>query len=136
MRIRNYSELRSLKTFEERFDYLRLRGSVGHPTFGYERYINQRFYTSREWKHVRNEVIARDSGLDLGVPGYEIYDRIIIHHMNPMSPDDIIHDDESILDPRYLITTTHRTHNAIHYGDRDQLFPMMADRSVGDTKLW
>lgn len=136
MKLRNYSELRRLQTFEERFDYLRLRGSVGHPTFGYERYINQRFYTSREWKQVRNEVIARDYGLDLGVDGYEIYDRIIIHHMNPMSPDDIIHDDDSILDPRYLITTTHRTHNAIHYGDRDQLFPLMAERSFGDTKLW
>lgn len=136
MKLRSYSELRRLETFEERFDYLQLKGSVGRPTFGFDRYLNQRFYTSPEWKHVRNDVIARDLGLDLGSEGYEIYDRILIHHMNPMTADNIIHDDSDILNPEYLITTCHKTHNAIHYGDRNLLTPLIADRKVGDTKLW
>lgn len=136
MKIRTYSELRRLETFEERYDYLRLRGAVGRSTFGHDRYLNQRFYTSREWKHIRNEVIARDEGLDLGVDGYEIYDRIIIHHMNPMAPDHIIHGDDDILNPAYLITTTHTTHNAIHYGDRTLLRQPLVERRRGDTKLW
>lgn len=136
MRIRSYSELRRLETFEERYDYLQLRGEVGKSTFGFDRYMNQRFYTSREWKQVRNQVIARDEGMDLGVDGYEIYDRIVIHHMNPMTVNDIAHMDDSILDPRYLITTTHRTHNAIHYGDRSLLPQPLVDRHRGDTRLW
>lgn len=136
MRIRSYSELRRLDTFEERYDYLQLRGEVGKSTFGFDRYMNQRFYTSREWKQIRNQVIARDEGMDLGVDGYEIYDRIVIHHMNPMTVNDIAYNDDSILDPRYLITTTHRTHNAIHYGDRSLLPQPLVERHRGDTRLW
>lgn len=136
MRIRSYSELRRLNTFEERYDYLQLRGEVGKSTFGFDRYMNQRFYTSREWKQIRNQVIARDEGMDLGVDGYEIYDRIVIHHMNPMTVNDIAYGEDSILDPRYLITTTHRTHNAIHYGDRSLLPQPLVERHRGDTRLW
>lgn len=136
MRIRTYSELRRLNTFTERYDYLRLKGVVGEPTFGYERYHNQRFYTSRQWKIVRDHVISRDLGLDLGAEGFVIHDRIIIHHMNPMTPEDIIHGDESILDPEFLITTTHKTHNAIHYGDASLLTQVLIERRPGDTKLW
>lgn len=136
MKTRSYSDLRRLVTFEDRYDYLQLRGEVGRTTFGFDRYLNQRFYTSREWKSVRNQVIARDEGLDLGVAGYEIYDRIIIHHMNPMTADHIQHGDDDILNPEFLITTTHDTHNAIHYGDRNLLRQPLVDRHRGDTKLW
>ena len=136
MKIRRYSELRGIHTFEDRYEYLRLRGTVGRATFGFDRYINQRFYTSRQWKQVRDEVITRDEGCDLGIPGFEIDRRIYIHHMNPMLPDEIMGDDESILDPEYLICTTHRTHNAIHYGDASQLLVLPPERYRGDTKLW
>lgn len=136
MIIRTYSELRRLNTFTERYDYLRLKGVVGEPTFGYERYHNQRFYTSRQWKQIRDHVISRDFGLDLGAEGFVIHDRIIIHHMNPMTPEDIIHGDESILDPEFLITTTHKTHNAIHYGDASLLTQVLVERRPGDTRLW
>ena len=136
MKIRSYSELRRIDNFEDRYDYLQLRGEVGRSTFGFDRYLNQKFYTSREWKQVRNQVIARDEGLDLGIDGYEIYDRIIIHHMNPMTVDDIQHGDDDILNPEFLITTTHDTHNAIHYGDRDLLRQPLVERHRGDTKLW
>lgn len=136
MKTRSYSDLRRLVTFEDRYDYLQLRGEVGRTTFGFDRYLNQRFYTSREWKQVRNQVIARDYGLDLGIDGYEIYDRIIIHHMNPMTADHIQHGDDDILNPEFLITTTHDTHNAIHYGDRNLLRKPLVDRHRGDTKLW
>lgn len=136
MRTRSYSELRKFHTFEERFEYLKLNGEVGKATFGFDRYINQQFYRSTQWRHVRNDVIARDLGMDLGVDGYEIYDRIVIHHMNPMTSDDIAHSDESILDPEFLITTTHRTHNAIHYGDAKLLAQPLVERRPGDTKLW
>ena len=134
---RTYSELRQLETFADRFEYLKLGGSVGRPTFGFDRYLNQRFYTSSEWKKVREHVIARDLGLDLGIEGHDIHDKIIIHHMNPMVPDDIVHEDMSILDPEFLITTCHRTHNAIHYGsDVNLIPPEVTERSLGDTKLW
>lgn len=136
MRIRSYSELRRLDTFEERFRYLKLGGEVGAITFGYDRYMNQAFYTSYEWRHVRHQVIARDEGLDLGVPGYEIFDKVIIHHMNPMSVEDIEHGNEDIINPDFLITTTHRTHNAIHYGDENLLPKPLVERRPGDTKLW
>lgn len=136
MRIRTYSELRRLETFKERYEYLRLKGAVGEPTFGYERYHNQRFYTSRQWKQVRDHVITRDFGNDLGVEGYAIHDRIIIHHMNPMTPEDIIHGDDSILDVEFLISTTHQTHNAIHYGDASLLTKVLIERRPGDTRLW
>src|SRR4051812_40678737 len=117
MKFRKYRELRRLDTFEDRFNYLSLRGEVGQATFGFARYINQTFYTYTEWKQARQIVIARDLGLDLGVEGHEIYDKIIIHHMNPMTSEAIEHGDDSILDLDNLITTTHATHNAIHYGD-------------------
>lgn len=134
--IRSYSELRRIDTFEERFRYLELRGRVGQSTFGYDRYLNQKFYTSREWRQVRYYVIVRDNGCDLGVEGYEIHNNLIIHHMNPMVVDDIVHGDESILDPEFLISTTLRTHNAIHYGDERLLSRPLVDRRPGDTKLW
>lgn len=136
MRTRTYSELSRLPTFEERFHYLDLRGQVGDTTFGFDRWINQAFYRSREWRHIRNHVIARDLGCDLGVEGYEIYDRVIIHHMNPLGVDDIVHGDEAIVDPQFLITTTHNTHNAIHYGDERLLPRPFAARRPGDTQLW
>ena len=134
--IRRYSELRHIPTFEERFDYLKLNGSVGRETFGFDRYINQRFYTSKEWRDIRHYVIARDLGLDLGAEGYEINSRILIHHMNPIVVDDILHKNDDILDPEFLITTCHNTHNAIHYGDSNLLPKPLVERSRGDTKLW
>lgn len=133
---RSYSELSRIQSFEDRFRYLSLRGSVGAATFGFDRHINQQFYRSSEWKHIRNDVIVRDEGCDLGVPGFEIYDRIYIHHMNPMTVDDIVHGDDSILDPEYLICVTHQTHNAIHYGTERQLRRQHVDRRSGDTLLW
>lgn len=133
---RSYHELRRIPTFEERFRYLRLRGGVGASTFGFDRYINQQFYRSTQWRQVRHHVIARDLGMDLGVEGYEIYDKIVIHHMNPMTVADIDDGDPSILDPEFLITTTHRTHNAIHYGDENLLTKPPVERHFGDTKLW
>lgn len=133
---RTYSEIRRLETFEERFRYLQLRGEVAESTFGYDRYINQKFYRSREWRQARDHVIARDNGCDLGVEGYEIHDQIIIHHINPMTLKEIVHGDYTTLDPRYLITTTHRTHNAIHYGDEKLLARPLVQRQPGDTKLW
>lgn len=136
MRIRSYSELRRLRTFDERYDYLQLRGVVGRSTFGVDRYLNQRFYTSQEWKQVRTEVIARDFGLDLGCEDYPIFGRIIIHHMNPITVEELVHDDEQVLNPEYLITTSHETHNAIHYGDRSLLIPTLIERRPGDTRLW
>ena len=134
--IRSYSDLRRLDSFEERYEYLRLRSSVGQITFGFDRYINQQFYRSTQWKQIRDHVIVRDRGLDLGVDGYEIYDKIIIHHMNPMTVEDIEHGDSDILNPEYLISTTHRTHNAIHYGDRSLLVKPLTERRFNDTKLW
>ena len=134
--IRSYSDLRRLHTFEERYHYLKLRGAVGETTFGFDRYMNQHFYTSSQWKHIRNQVIARDEGCDLGIQGYEIFHRLVIHHMNPMTVDNFKEGDSSILDPEYLITTTHRTHNAIHFGDETLLVKPFTERRRGDTKLW
>lgn len=136
MTIRRYSELRRLHTIEDRYHYLALRGGVGDATFGSERYLNQNFYRSREWKLVRDEVINRDAGCDLGIEGFEIFDRIIIHHMNPMTIEDIRHGDDAILNPEFLISTTHRTHNAIHYGDERLLPRQLVVRRPGDTTLW
>lgn len=136
MRIRRYSELRRLMTHRERYDYLQLRGQVGVATFGFERHLNQSFYTSAEWRHIRQFVIARDEGMDLGVDGFEIYDRIIIHHMNPITVEDIEEGNADILDPEFLITTTHMTHNAIHYGDANLLPQPLIERRPGDTRLW
>lgn len=134
--IRSYTELSDIYSFEDRFRYLALKGDVGRSTFGFDRYLNQKFYTSREWRQLRYHIIARDNGNDLGVDGYEIHSKIIIHHMNPMDSDSLIHKEESILNPEYLITTTLRTHNAIHYGDERQLPRPLAERRDGDTKLW
>lgn len=133
---RKYSDLRRLETFEDRFRYLSLKGEVGEATFGFDRWINQAFYRSREWRRLRHDVILRDNGCDLGVDGYEIHGSILIHHMNPILPDDIRHGDDAILDPQYLITTTHRTHNAIHYGDANLLPKPFVPRRAGDTRLW
>jgi hypothetical protein len=135
-RIRTYSELLRFETFEERFKYLVLRGDVGEPTFGWDRWVNQHFYASTEWKQIRRDVIARDLGCDLGVEGYEIHDRVIVHHMNPMVLEDISEGNRSIVDPEFLICTTHSTHNAIHYGDENQLPKPLVERRPGDTKLW
>lgn len=134
--LRTYGELVKLPTFLERFRYLSLAGRVAEQTFGPERWINQRFYNSREWKQIKSYVIARDEGNDLGVEGYLVQHRIIVHHMNPMVPMDIIHGTRGILDPDYLITTTHKTHNAIHYGDEQQLPRVFVERQPGDTVLW
>lgn len=135
-RIRTYSDLRRLETFEERFDYLILGGQVGVETFGFDRWVNQNFYTSTEWRRVRRDVIVRDQGRDLGVEGYEVNGAVVVHHMNPMTPDDIIHDNSDILDPEFLITVSIDTHNAIHFGDATKLRTPYVERSPGDTKLW
>ena len=135
-KIRTYSELRRIETFEERFEYLALYGQVGLNTFGFDRWVNQRFYRSFEWKHVRNEVILRDNGCDLGILGYEIHAGLLVHHMNPMVLKEIKEGEDRVLDPQYLITTSHRTHNAIHFGDRSLLPRGPVVRQPGDTKLW
>jgi hypothetical protein len=134
--IRRYSELRRLDTLEERFKYLELRGQVGRATFGFDRYINQLFYRSAQWKHIRSAVIARDLGCDLGIDGFEIRDCVYIHHMNPMTVEQIESGDPEILDPEFLITVTLRTHNGIHYGNADCLPKPLVVRRPGDTKLW
>lgn len=136
MRTRSYSELRRLSTFDERYDYLALRGEVGKATFGFDRWINQKFYKSREWEQVRNYVIVRDNGCDLGILGYEIQSQLMVHHMNPIVPEDLERGEVWVLDPEFLITTTHRTHNAIHYGDSAQLIKPPVERRSGDTNLW
>jgi hypothetical protein len=136
MRTRSYSELSRIETFEDRFEYLSLLGEVGKATFGFDRWINQQFYRSYEWRQVRDFVIVRDNGCDLGVPGYEIHTQLMVHHMNPVTSEALTHGEDWITDPEYLITTTHRTHNAIHYGD-DSLLPRApVERKPGDTKLW
>ncbi len=134
--IRTYSELSTIHSFEDRYRYLRLNGSVGTETFGFDRIFNQQFYRSREWKAIRDHVIVRDNGCDLGVEGYEIHGRIYIHHMNPIMLKDIETTSEFLLDPEYLIATTHGTHNAIHYGDEDLLILPPVERSKNDTCPW
>lgn len=134
--IRSYSELQRYTTFEERFRYLVLHGDVGRSTFGYDRHINQKFYGSREWRHLRHYIIDRDLGCDLGIEGYEIHGQLLIHHMNPIGVYDILHADPDILNPEFLITTTQRTHNALHYGDERQLPRPLVPRRQGDTSLW
>ena len=136
MNIRTYSELMQLPTFEERFRYLKLNGAVGQDTFGFERYLNQTFYQSKEWKRVRDYVIIRDNGCDLGMDDHEIYDRIYIHHMNPIMTKDILNESEFLLNPEYLICTTQRTHNAIHYGDESLLYQGPIERTPNDTCPW
>lgn len=135
MRHRRYAELRRLDTFDERFDYLSLIGQVGDPTFGPNRWVNQRFYTSPQWKQVRDYVIVRDNGCDLGVPGYEVHYGLLVHHMNPMTVDDIVEGQAWILDPEFLICTSKLTHNALHYGGESPR-SRVVERRAGDTKLW
>lgn len=135
-KIRTYSELVEFDTFLKRYEYLSLRGTVGQETFGFDRWINQQFYTSSEWRKLRRDVIIRDQGCDLGVEGHDIHTRLIIHHMNPLTQDDIVHGTRNALDPEFLICTTHDTHNAIHFGDASLLAKPHIARSPGDTKLW
>ena len=135
--LRTYTELSKLKTFEERFEYLRLDGQVGKETFGFDRIFNQTFYRSVEWRRVRDQVIIRDRGCDLGIPGHEIYgQRILIHHMNPISLEDLERRSEILMNPEYLVTTIHNTHQAIHYGDEDLLIKLPRERTKNDTCPW
>lgn len=135
--IRTYSELKELKTFEERFKYLKLGGVVGAETFGFDRYFNQKFYLTREWKQIRNYIIVRDLGCDLGCEDHEIFgQRIIIHHMNPIDLEDIERKSDFLLNPEFLITTIHSTHNAIHYGDESLIITAPIERRRNDTCPW
>lgn len=134
--IRTYSELIKLPTFEERFEYLKLGGRVGEETFGFDRYLNQLFYNTPEWKSTRNFVITRDFGCDLGIRGREITGKILIHHMNPITVDDILKRSDFLLNPEYLISTIKNTHDAIHFGDSDLLYKDPIERSKYDTCPW
>ncbi len=134
--IRTYSELITLPTFMERYKYLRIGGTVGADTFGFDRYLNQAFYKSEEWKSIRRHVIIRDCGCDLGIEGREIHERILIHHINPISEEDILDRSDYLLNPEYLISTSHRTHNAIHYGDDSILIDVPLERRKNDTCPW
>jgi len=134
--IRTYSELRTYKTFIDRYNYLKLRGSVGIETFGFDRYLNQVLYRSRRWRRTRDGIILRDNGCDLGVEGYDIYDKIIIHHMNPLTIEDIEDDVDEIYDPEFLISVSFNTHQAIHYGDESLLPKEPIERKPYDTCPW
>ena len=134
--MRTYTKLSHLQTFKERFDYLKLNGVVGNDTFGFDRWLNQRFYNSAEWKHIRNFVIIRDNGCDLGLAGNDILGKILIHHMNPISIDDIENRSDILLNPEYLICVSHNTHNEIHYGDSDLLLKIPLQRTKNDTCPW
>lgn len=136
MKIRTYSELITLPTFEERYAYLRLGGEVAKETFGFDRYLNQTFYKTKEWLRIRNYVILRDHGCDLGIEDREIHGRILIHHMNPITKEDILRRSEFLLDPEYLISTIKTTHDAIHYGDESLLYVSPIERSMNDTCPW
>ena len=133
---RTYSELITLRTFEERFNYLALYGSIGIITFGFDRFLNQDFYTSSLWRSVRDKIIIRDGACDLGIKGYDIFDAIRIHHMNPMTIKDLENGDPAILNPEFLICTSLNTHNAIHFGNSKNLTRLPIERRKGDTKLW
>lgn len=136
MIIKTYSELIKLKTFEERYEYLRLGGIVGKETFGFDRYLNQTFYKTDEWLSIRDHVIVRDNGCDLGIEGREIHSRILVHHMNPITKEDILSRSEYLLNPEYLICTIKSTHDAIHYGDESLLIKMPVERRKNDTCPW
>lgn len=134
---RTYSDLIAIPDFFGRYRYLKLSGAVGEITFGFDRFINQEFYRSKEWKGMRRDVIIRDNGCDMGVDGYEIFDRIIVHHMNPIREEDLTrHNLELIMNPEFLISVSHRTHQAIHYGTENLLPQLPVRRTKGDTKLW
>lgn len=134
--IRTYSELITFPTFEERYRYLRLEGKVGEDTFGFDRWLNQSFYKDPEWRAIRDKIIIRDNGCDLGIPGREIYSRIIVHHMNPITKDDILSRSAFLLNPEYLICTVKNTHDAIHYGDEGLLIKAPIERTKNDTCPW
>ena len=134
--IRTYSELIAFPTFEERYRYLKLDGRVGEDTFGFDRYLNQMLYTSKEWRDIRDYVIVRDNGCDLGIPDREIHSRILVHHMNPIRQEDILRRSKFLLDPEYLICTIKNTHDAIHYGDESSLILAPPERSRNDTCPW
>lgn len=134
--IRRYSDLRHISDYYERFEYLSLRGVVGECTFGSARGLNQDFYRSGEWRKARRDTIARDMGCDLGISGYEIFSNIHVHHMNPMTVEDLVDFNPAILNPEYLITVTQNTHNAIHYGNASLLPSPVVERRPGDTTLW
>ena len=136
MKIRTYSELIAFSTFEERFRYLKLTACVGDETFGFDRYLNQQFYHSAEWKSLRNEIIIRDNACDLGISDRVLNKRIIIHHMNPITKNDLIHQTDYLLNPEYLICVSHKTHQAIHYGDESILDDGVIERSKNDTCPW
>lgn len=136
MKIRTYTELITFKTFEERYQYLKLGGTIGRATFGYDRYLNQLLYTSTRWRHLRRDIIVRDEACDLGILDREIIDRVVIHHMNPITIEDILEERSYVFDPEYLICTTLNTHNAIHFGDEKLLHRNPVVRKPGDTKLW
>lgn len=136
MTIKSYSELITLPTFEERYNYLRLNGIIGEDTFGFDRYLNQIFYRSSKWKRIRDQVIVRDNGCDLGIEDRAIYGKIIIHHMNPITIQDIERESAFLLNPEYLICTTLNTHNAIHYGDERLLVLGPVERTKNDTCPW
>ena len=136
MIIRTYSELIKLPTFEERYEYLKLDGKVGEETFGFDRYINQEFYRSNEWLKVRDFVIVRDGGCDLAIEDREIVGKILVHHMNPITIDDVLNRSEFLLDPEYLISTIKNTHDAIHYGDSSLLITAPIERRKNDTCPW
>lgn len=131
-----YSELAKRDSFLARFRYAVIGGEIGVATFGFDRHLNQSFYASREWKQARDAAIIRDNGCDLGVPGHEIHDRILVHHMNPIRVEDLLDFNPDILNPDYLICVSTRTHNAIHFGDESQLPPPIVERMPGDTTLW
>ena len=134
--IRTYSELIKISTFKDRFKYLSLHGQVGEDTFGFDRWLNQRFYRSREWKQIRDSIIVRDFGCDLGIPGREIPDRIIVHHMNPIRVQDISDASDYLINPEFLICTSNTTHQAIHYGDERLLCFDPVVRKPNDTCPW
>ena len=136
MSIRTYSELITISTFEERFEYLQLKGSVGKDTFGYDRYLNQVLYRSPEWKRLRNQIIIRDGGCDLACDGYDIYDKVLIHHLNPITVEDVLTRSRKVFDPDNLVCVSHSTHNAIHYGDVDLLVTGPIIRTKNDTCPW
>ena len=136
MIIKTYSKLISIPTYEERFDYLKLDGIVGKDTFGYDRYLNQAFYNSPEWKRFRRDMIIRDNGCDLACEGYDIRGRIILHHINPLTQEDLINRKEALFNPENIICVSHNTHNAIHYGDANLLIIGPVERTANDTCPW
>ena len=136
MSIRTYSELITIPTFEERFEYLQLKGSVGKDTFGYDRYLNQVLYRSHEWKRLRNQIIIRDGGCDLACNGYDVYGKVLIHHLNPITVEDVLARSRKVFDPDNLVCVSHNTHNAIHYGDVDLLVTGPIIRTKNDTCPW